>query len=92
MFVFVHASVMDKFDPVRDKSFPCCLMYHSDGVPKHVNAAGVTIKAKRTDVPVDRRTWVPSSCSTPGGDLAKVRQFSNSSAVAEGLDEVYFEG
>merc|ERR1719208_620109 len=77
------------------------MMYRGDVVPKDVNAAVATIKTKRTIQFVD---WCPTGfkCGinyqpptvVPGGDLAKVMRavcmISNSTAVAEGMEEGEF--
>ncbi|GLJ30616.1 hypothetical protein SUGI_0606250 [Cryptomeria japonica] len=92
--VFEANSMMAKCDPRKGKYMACCLMYRGDVVPKDVNGAVSSIKAKRTVQFVD---WCPTGfkCGinyqpptvVPGGDLAKVARgvcmISNNSAVAE---------
>ncbi|KAK7884672.1 hypothetical protein WMY93_027795 [Mugilogobius chulae] len=92
--VFQPGSHMVKCDPRRGKYMSCCLLYRGDVVPKQVNAAVASIKAKRTLNFVD---WCPTGFKVgityepptvvPGGDLAKVQRavsmLSNNTAVAE---------
>lgn len=85
---------MVKCDPRHGKYMACCLLYRGDVVPKEVNSAISTIKAKRTIQFVD---WCPTGFKVginyqaptvvPGGDIAKVQRavcmLSNTTAVAE---------
>ncbi|XP_076113504.1 tubulin alpha-1B chain-like [Mytilus galloprovincialis] len=78
---FNPANQMVKCDPSHGKYMSCCMMYRGDVVPKDVNSAIATIKARRSIQFVD-------CCSTgfkvginhqpqqgvPGGDLAKVQR------------------
>uniref|UniRef100_A0A8C2UUN4 Tubulin alpha chain n=1 Tax=Chinchilla lanigera TaxID=34839 RepID=A0A8C2UUN4_CHILA len=91
---FEPANQMVKCDPRHGKYMACCLLYRGDVVPKDVNAAIATIKAKRSIHFVD---WCPTGFKVginyqpptvvPGGDLAKVQRaaclLSNTTAIAE---------
>uniref|UniRef100_A0A286Y255 Tubulin/FtsZ 2-layer sandwich domain-containing protein n=1 Tax=Cavia porcellus TaxID=10141 RepID=A0A286Y255_CAVPO len=91
---FEPANQMVKCDPRHGKYMACCLLYHSDVVPKDVSAAIATIKTKRTIQFVD---WCPTGFKVginyqpptvvPGEDLAKVQRavcmLSNTTAIAE---------
>jgi len=91
---FEPASAMVKCDPRHGKYMACCMLYRGDVVPKDVNAAIATIKAKRSVQFVD---WCPTGFKVginyqpptviPGGDLAKVQRavcmLSNTTAIAE---------
>jgi len=91
---FEPTNQMVKCDPRRGKYMACCLLYRGDVVPKDVNAAIASIKAKRTVQFVD---WCPTGFKVginyqppsvvPGGDLAKVQRavcmLSNTTAIAE---------
>uniref|UniRef100_A0A674B614 Tubulin alpha chain n=1 Tax=Salmo trutta TaxID=8032 RepID=A0A674B614_SALTR len=91
---FEPANQMVKCDPRHGKYMACCLLYRGDVVPKDVNSAIATIKAKRTIQFVD---WCPTGFKVginyqpptvvPGGDLAKVQRavcmLSNTTAIAE---------
>ncbi|KAB0403605.1 hypothetical protein E2I00_009688, partial [Balaenoptera physalus] len=54
---FEPANQMVKCDPRHGKYMACCLLYRGDVVPKDVNAATATIKAKRSIQFVD---WCPT--------------------------------
>ncbi|GCB76889.1 hypothetical protein scyTo_0021046 [Scyliorhinus torazame] len=91
---FEAGNQMVKCDPRRGKYMACCLLYRGDVVPKDVNAAIATIKARRSILFVD---WCPTGfkvginyqppTAVPGGDLAKVQRavcmLSNTTAIAE---------
>jgi tubulin alpha len=91
---FESSNQMVKCDPRRGKYMACCLLYRGDVVPKDVNAAIASIKAKRSVQFVD---WCPTGFKVginyqppsvvPGGDLAKVQRavcmLSNTTAIAE---------
>uniref|UniRef100_A0A8C6T1L2 Tubulin alpha chain n=1 Tax=Neogobius melanostomus TaxID=47308 RepID=A0A8C6T1L2_9GOBI len=79
--VFKPANHMVKCDPQRGKYMSCCLLYRGDVMPKEVNSAVASIKAKRMLNFVD---WCPTGFKmgityqpptvVPGGDLAKVHR------------------
>lgn len=79
---FEAANQMVKCDPREGKYMACCLLYRGDVVPKDVNAAIATMKAKSSIRFVD---WCPTGFKVginyqpptvvPGGDLAKVIPF-----------------
>uniref|UniRef100_A0AAV2MC86 Tubulin alpha chain n=1 Tax=Knipowitschia caucasica TaxID=637954 RepID=A0AAV2MC86_KNICA len=85
---------MVKCDPRRGKYMSCCLLYRGDVVPKEVNMAVASIKAKHMLNFVD---WCPTGFKVgitsqpptvvPDGDLAKVRRavclLSNNTAITE---------
>lgn len=91
---FEPQNQMVKCDPRSGKYMACCLLYRGDVVPKDVNSAIATIKAKRGIQFVD---WCPTGfkvginyqppCVVPGADLAKVPRavcmISNTTAIAE---------
>ncbi|CAL9705484.1 unnamed protein product [Knipowitschia caucasica] len=92
--LFEPASQMVKCDPRRGKYMSCCLLYRGDVVPKEVNMAVASIKAKHMLNFVD---WCPTGFKVgitsqpptvvPDGDLAKVRRavclLSNNTAITE---------
>lgn len=79
--VFDADSQMVKCDPATGKYMACCLLYRGDVVPKDVNAAIATVKAKTNIRFVD---WCPTGfkiginynppCTVPDGDLAAVHR------------------
>ncbi|XP_078408789.1 tubulin alpha-1C chain-like [Cetorhinus maximus] len=91
---FEPGNQMVKCDPRHGKYMACCLLYRGDVVPKDVNAAIATIKARRCIQFVD---WCPTGFKAginyqpptvvPSGDLAKVQRavcmLSNTTAIAE---------
>ncbi|KAM3875818.1 tubulin alpha chain, testis-specific-like [Diretmus argenteus] len=91
---FEPCNQMVKCDPRRGKYMACCMLYRGDVVPKDVNQAIATIKARRTIQFVD---WCPTGFKVginyqpptvvPGGDLARVPRavcmLSNTTAIAE---------
>jgi len=91
---FEPSQMMAKCDPRHGKYMATCLMYRGNVVPKDVNAAVASIKAKRTIQFVD---WCPTGFKVginnqaptvvPGGDLANVSRavcmISNSTAIAD---------
>nr|XP_006116735.1 tubulin alpha-3 chain-like isoform X3 [Pelodiscus sinensis] len=91
---FEFSNQMVKCDPRRGKYMACCLLYRGDVVPKDVNTAIASIKARRSIQFVD---WCPTGFKVginyqpptvvPGGDLAKVQRavcmLSNTTAIAE---------
>ncbi|XP_020786411.2 tubulin alpha-1C chain-like [Boleophthalmus pectinirostris] len=96
--VFQPASQMVKCDPRRGQYMSCCLLYRGDVVPKDVNTALASIKAKRM---VDFVDWCPTGFkfgityqppTVPGGDMAKVHRavsmLSNTTAIAEAWDRL----
>jgi tubulin alpha len=76
--VFEPGNMMVANQPTSGKYMACCLMYRGDVVPKDVNAAIATIKAKRT---IEFVNWCPTgfkvginhspATAVPGGDIAK---------------------
>uniref|UniRef100_A0A8C6WKC6 Tubulin/FtsZ 2-layer sandwich domain-containing protein n=1 Tax=Neogobius melanostomus TaxID=47308 RepID=A0A8C6WKC6_9GOBI len=92
--VFKPANHMVKCDPQRGKYMSCCLLYRGDVMPKEVNSAVASIKAKRMLNFVD---WCPTGFKmgityqpptvVPGGDLAKVHRavcmLTNNTAIVE---------
>ena len=91
---FDPSNQMVKCDPRCGKYLACCLLYRGDVVPKDVNTAIASVKAKRSIRFVD---WCPTGFKVginykpptvvPGGDLAKVSRavcmLSNTTAIAE---------
>merc|ERR1712224_216448 len=91
---FEPQNQMVKCDPRNGKFMSCCLLYRGDVVPKDVNQAIQTVKAKQTVQFVD---WSPTGfkcginsqpmCAVPGGDFAQAERsvcmVSNSTAIAE---------
>ncbi|CAI5454039.1 unnamed protein product [Caenorhabditis angaria] len=91
---FEKANQMVKCDPTSGKYMAVCLLYRGDVVPKDVNAAISSVKAKRGINFVD---WCPTGfkvginyqapVTVEGGDLAKVHRavcmLSNTTAIAE---------
>ncbi|ULT80025.1 hypothetical protein L3Y34_010545 [Caenorhabditis briggsae] len=91
---FEKANQMVKCDPSAGKYMAVCLLYRGDVVPKDVNAAISSVKAKRGINFVD---WCPTGfkvginyqapVTVEGGDLAKVHRavcmLSNTTAIAE---------
>lgn len=77
---FEAGNQMVKCDPREGKYMACCLLYRGDVVPKDVNTAIASMKAKSNVRFVD---WCPTGFKVginyqpptvvPGGDLAKVR-------------------
>ncbi|XP_011497596.1 PREDICTED: tubulin alpha-1C chain-like [Ceratosolen solmsi marchali] len=78
---FEAGNQMVKCDPKDGKYMACCLLYRGDVVPKDINSAISSIKAKRNIRFVD---WSPtgfkvginyqSPTVVPGGDLGKVQR------------------
>ncbi|KAM3877048.1 tubulin alpha chain, testis-specific-like [Diretmus argenteus] len=91
---FEPCNQMVKCDPRRGKYMACCMLYRGDVVPKDVNQAIATIKARRTIQFVD---WCPTGFKVginyqpptvvPGGDLVKVPRavcmLTNTTAIVE---------
>ncbi|XP_063231117.1 tubulin alpha-8 chain-like isoform X2 [Bacillus rossius redtenbacheri] len=91
---FEPPNQMVKCDPRHGKYMACCMLYRGDVVPKDVNAAIATMKAKSDIQFVD---WCPTGFKVginyqppvvvPGGDLAKtsraVCMLSNTTAISE---------
>uniref|UniRef100_A0A914HLJ5 Tubulin alpha chain n=1 Tax=Globodera rostochiensis TaxID=31243 RepID=A0A914HLJ5_GLORO len=91
---FEPANQMVKCDSRKGKYMAVCLLYRGDVVPKDVNAAIASVKAKRGIHFVD---WCPTGFKVginyqpptvvPGGDLARVHRavcmLSNTTAIAE---------
>ncbi|CAJ0561306.1 unnamed protein product, partial [Mesorhabditis spiculigera] len=91
---FETGNQMVKCDPRNGKYMAVCLLYRGDVVPKDVNAAITSIKAKRSVQFVD---WCPTGFKVginyqpptvvPGGDMAKTHRavcmLSNTTAIAE---------
>ena len=81
MSCFEPNNQMVKCDPRNGKYMATCLLYRGDVVPKDVNVAVATLKAKRTIQFVD---WCPTGFKigicyqppqmVPNGDLAKVNR------------------
>ena len=69
--VFEPANQMVKCDPRHGKYISCCMLYRGDVVPKDVNSAIATIKARRSIQFVD---WCPT------GKLVK---FSNKFSISK---------
>jgi tubulin alpha len=92
--IFEPSSMMAKCDPRHGKYMAVCLMYRGDVVPKDVNQAVTSIKAKRAIQFVD---WCPTGfkvginyqppTAIPNGDMGKVQRavcmVANSTAIAE---------
>ena len=90
---------MVKCDPRHGKYMSCCLLYRGDVIPRDVNAAVSSIKAKRSIQFVD---WCPTGFKIginnqpptviPGGDLAKVKRavcmLSNTTAISEAWERL----
>ncbi|XP_043244629.1 tubulin alpha-1D chain-like [Amphibalanus amphitrite] len=90
---FEPTNQMVKCDPREGKYMACCLLYRGDVVPKDVNAAIASLKAKRSIEFVD---WCPTGFKVgvnyqpptvvPGGDLAKVERaicmLANTTAIS----------
>jgi len=53
--VFEPGNMMVSCNPAHEKYMACCLMYRGDVVPKDVNAAVATLKAKNT---INFMSWV----------------------------------
>ncbi|XP_078413665.1 tubulin alpha-8 chain-like [Cetorhinus maximus] len=93
---FEPGNQMVKCDSRHGKYLACCLLYRGDVVPKDVNAAIATIKARHSIQFID---WCPTGFKVginfnyqpptvvPSGDLAKVQRavcmLSNTTAIAE---------
>ncbi|XP_068165209.1 tubulin alpha-1C chain-like [Antennarius striatus] len=91
---FEPSNQMVKCDPRHGKYMACCLLYRGNVVPKDVNVAIGTIRAKRL---LQFVNWCPTGykvgidyqppSAVPGGGLAKVERavcmLSNTTAIAE---------
>jgi tubulin alpha len=91
---FDNNNIMVKCDLAHGKFMSCCMLYRGDVVPKDVNAAISTLKARKNIVFVD---WSPTGFKiginnshpwcVPNGDLTKtskaVCMLANSTAIAE---------
>uniref|UniRef100_A0A8D8ID37 Tubulin alpha chain n=1 Tax=Culex pipiens TaxID=7175 RepID=A0A8D8ID37_CULPI len=91
---FEPANMMVKCDPRHGKYMACCMLYRGDVVPKDINSAITSIKAKRHITFVD---WCPTGFKIginqqaptvmPGGDLAKPKRavcmLSNTTAISD---------
>jgi len=91
---FQPSNQMVKCDPRCGRYMACCMLFRGDIVPKDVNHAIASIKAKRNIQFVD---WCPTGfkvginyqppTTVPGGDLAKVNRavcmLSNTTAIGE---------
>ncbi|CAH1783612.1 unnamed protein product [Owenia fusiformis] len=91
---FEPCNQMVKCDPRNGKYMACCMLFRGDVVPKDVNAAIASIKAKKSIQFVD---WCPTGFKVginyepptvvPDGDLAKVNRavcmISNTTAIAD---------
>lgn len=92
--LFVPSNQMVKCDPRQGKYMACCVLYRGDVVPKDVNTAIASIKAKRNIQFVE---WCPTGFKVginhkaptyvPNGDLARVNRsvcmLSNTTAISE---------
>jgi tubulin alpha len=92
--IFQPQNMMLQVDPMLGKYMSCCLMYRGDVVPRDVNTAVATMKAKDHVQFVD---WCPTGfkCginyqppgNVPGGDLAKVMRavcmIANTTAISD---------
>ncbi|KAJ8668182.1 hypothetical protein QAD02_009845 [Eretmocerus hayati] len=91
---FEAGNQMVKCDPREGKYMACCLLYRGDVVPKDVNSAIASMKAKSSVRFVD---WCPTGFKVginyqaptvvPGGDLAKIQRavsmLCNTTAIGE---------
>ncbi|XP_075898521.1 tubulin alpha-1A chain-like isoform X3 [Nelusetta ayraudi] len=90
---------MVRCDPRRGRYTSCCLLYRGDVVPKDVNSAIATVKAKKTVQFVD---WCPTGfkvginyqppTAVPGGDLAPMQRavcmLGNTTAISQAFERL----
>jgi len=99
MNCFEPTTQMVKCNPKEGKYMAVCLLYRGDVVPKDVNTAIASVKAKKTVQFVD---WCPTGfkvginyqppTTIPGGDLAKMKRaiccLSNTTAIQQAWERL----